>query len=184
MSVRFFQKVNMASETVASLNKTGLYQVSGTNAVAYPGYFVRATGLASNPTYGNKDLNKLTVEAPAAVTDKGIFVVDLVKVQDGSINNNTYRIGAQTIGLSAAAGEAVALRQIEHLNEQFLLGDGNFQSAPTVGQYAILTAADPDLSPSATIPASGFTVAIDAQLTISQGVTGNVTAYLCRVVQL
>jgi hypothetical protein len=183
---RFFQKVNMASESVASYNRTGLYQESGANAVAYPGYFVKVTGLADNTIYaasGIKDLNKLIVTTPATpTTDKGIFVLDPVKVSEGTINGNVYREGVKTIGLSVNAGEPTAMRELVALHEQFLLGADNFQSAPTVGQYAVLTANDPDLTPASSIPATGFTVAIDGATNVTQGLTA-ISVYLCRIVQ-
>lgn len=188
---RFFQKVNMESEDVNAKMRSGIYQVGSTNTAVSSGAFVTVTGLADNTTYassGVKDLNKLIVKAPVtATTAKGIYVTDIVKVTDGTIAGNVYREGVKTIGLSAIAGESVALRNVNNYTDQFLLGDENFVGGIAgvgTNSFAVLTNGSVDLTPSATIPATGFTVAIDQKMTVSQGITGNVTAYLCRVVQL
>lgn len=186
MSNTYFQKIRMKSEFNNSMLVTGEYQVAGVDTAVTQGAFVELTGLANNTTYatsGVKDINKYTCSAPTAVTDKGVYVVDFVKVQDGVINGNTYRIGVQDINLTASAGTPVRLREIGFADE-FILGDGNFASAPTVGQYAILTAASIGLTPNATVPTSGLTVRIEQQVSITQGTTANVTGYVCTVVQI
>lgn len=185
---RFFEKVNMVSETVKSMNRSVVYHVGATPTAVSSGAFVVAAGLMDNTTYaasGIKDLNKIKVTYPGATptAEIGVMVTDIVKVSDGTINGNVYRIGAKTIGLSAVAGEVVAARVLG-MHDQFWLGDTNFASTPTVGQYAILTASSVDLTPAADTSAAGFTVAIDATMTKSQGITANTTAYLCRVVKM
>lgn len=186
--LRFFQKVLMESESIASQNRSGRYQVQGTDTAVYGGAFVVVTGMADNSVYsaytpGIKDFNVLKIEAPADVDAKGIYVVDLVKISDGSIMNNVYRMGAKTIGLQALAGENVAMRKVAEQDE-FVLGRENFTGAPTVGDFAVLTAGSVDLTPAAIVPVAGLCVAIEQRETISQGTTGDVEAYLCRVVQL
>lgn len=185
--MKFFQKVNMASESIASYNRTGKYQVNGTNTAVSSGEFVFTNGLATNAVYGKKDINVQLVKAPvtAQVTasNAGVYVVDYVGVSTGTINGNDYRIGVKTAGLQAPAGTPVAIRQLS-FNDEFYLGDENFVSAPNVGTYAILTNGNTALTPSSTIPSTGFTVKVEESDTLSQGLTANITAYLCTVVQL
>jgi len=190
--MKFFQKVNMMSEAggkANAMNRTGLYQASGSNAAVDAGAFVILGALASSEVYNTftggsaKDWNKFICTAPTAVTNKGVYVVDPVKVSDGTINGNVYRMGDKTLGLGANSGEPVALRRLD-MSDQFLLGADNFVSAPTVGQYAILTAGSTVLTGSAGVPASGFCVAIDQTVTLSQGITANGSGYLVHVVQL
>lgn len=184
---RFIEKVNMQSESNNAMMRTGVYHVGATPTTVSPGAFVIVAGLMDNTTYaasGIKDLNKLKVTYPGApTTDIGVCVTDPVIVSNGSINGNNYRIGAKTIGLSVPAGDVCTMRVLA-MHDQFWLGDTNFASTPTVGQYAILTASSVDLTPAANSSAAGFTVAIDATMTKSQGITANTTAYLCRVVKM
>lgn len=189
---RHFQKVNMVSESIKSYNRTGEYQASGVDAICTDGAFVIASGLASAAVYsayvaGMKDFSKLVVSAPvtAQVTasNVGVYVVDIVKVSDGTINGNVYREGAKTIGLSANAGEAIAMRKLV-TDDVFILGADNFASAPTVGQYAILTASSVDLTPASSIPATGFTIKVEQSLTLSEGTRATTPSYLCRVAQV
>lgn len=189
---RFFQKVFMASESVKSAMRTGEYQASGVDATVYGGAFVVSSGMADSSVYntyvsGTKDLSKLIVVAPVTATvtksNAGVYVTDVVKVSDGTINGNIYREGAKTIGLMANAGEPVGLRKLYH-DDVFILGADNFASAPTVGQYAVLTNASVDLTPAASIPSAGLTISIEQSLTISEGTTASTPAFLCRVAQL
>lgn len=188
----FFQKVNMASETVRSFMKTGLMQDSSDDPIAVgSGAFVKLIGLADSPTYspyvaGMKDLNlfemTMPVTADVTATNVGIYVTDPVTVSSGTIAGNVYREGAKTLGLGVEAGEPCSIRQLV-MDDMFLLGADNFASSPTVGQYAILTNAAVTLTPNASKPASGFAVYIESEINVSQGLEP-VEGYLCRVVQL
>jgi hypothetical protein len=185
---KFFQKVLMESESIASQNRSARFQAQRTDAEVYGGAFVVVTGMALNAVYsaytpGIKDFNVLTVEAPANVDDKNIYVIDLVAIADATGMGNTYRIGAKTIGLKAAAGVPVRMRKLA-VEDEFLLSVDNFVAPPVVGQYAVLTAGSVDLTAAVGIPVAGLCVQIEQRETISQGTDGNVDAYLCRVVQL
>lgn len=185
--MKFFQKVNMASESVGSFNRTGKYQVGSTDTAVSSGEFVIPGALATNAVYGKKDLNVQICKAPTAgqvtASNAGVYVVDFVGVSAGTINGNEYRIGVKTAGLEASAGTPVAIRYL-CFNDEFYLGDGNFASAPNAGTYATLTSGSTLLTPSSTIPATGFTVQVQEKDAISQGITANIDAYLCTVVQL
>lgn len=189
MTMKFFQKVNMTSETVNSYNRTGLYVVSGSTTAIDSGAFIVTGSLAPNSVYnaflsGSEivDINTFYIAAPVALTSKPVYVVDVVKVTDGTINGNVYREGAKTLALQANAGEKVAIRFLDY-NDQFILGDGNFVSAPTVGQYATLTAGSLVLTGSAGT-GTGFAVRVEQKQFISEGIDANGTGYLCTVVQL
>jgi hypothetical protein len=194
--MKFFQKVNMASETVDSFNRTGLFKTYsgsvGTNASVDSGAFVITTkGLAPNDVYNNflsgstiVDFNTFIATGPAAATDKGVYVVDIVKVTDGTIGGNVYREGAKTLSMTANAGEKVAMRLL-NFNDQFLLGADNISGSPTAGQYAVLTAGSAvTLTGSAGIPGTGLVVRLDQKQTISEGIDPNGVGYLCTVIQL
>jgi len=189
---RLFQKVFMASEFNKAWVRTGEFQISGTDAPVYGGAFVLATSLANSSVYstyttGTKDLSKMIVSAPVTATvlqaNAGVYVTDVVKVSDGTINGNVYREGAKTLILQANAGEPVSLRRLEQ-DDCFILGADNFVTAPTVGQYAKLTAASVDLTASSTLPATGLALMIEQSLTISEGTSATTPAYLCRVEQV
>lgn len=183
---RFFQKINMEAESVASMNRTGVYLVGATPTTHYAGAFAVPTGLASDTSVygvGHVDFNKLTFAYEATPTSTaGVYVADPVKISDGTINGNIYRIGAKTIGLAVSAGEYVRWRALA-LQDQFELGADNFVSAPTVGQYAVRTASSVDLTPSASV-GSGFTIAIDKTYKKTEGLDATTTVYVCRVVKL
>jgi hypothetical protein len=185
---KFFQKVLMESESIASQNRSARFQVRGVDAPVSGGAFVVVTGMALNAVYtaftaNIKDFNVLTVEAPVNTTDKDIYVIDLVAIAQASGMNNTYRIGSKTIGLVADAGIAVRMRKVASQDE-FVLGAGNFVAPPVVGQFAVLTAGSVDLTAAVAIPGAGLCMKVEQRETISQGTDGNVDAYLCRVVQL
>ena len=182
---RFFQKVNMKSETTKSMNRSGIYVVGSTPTAVSSGAICVPTGLAPS-VYGAGlvDFNKFTFATEATLTAGiPVFVADIVKVSEAVGMGNTYRIGAKTIGLSAAAGEVVAWRELGH-TDQFYLGAENFVTAPTVGQFAKRTVSSVDYTPSATLGATGFHIKIDAQEIFSEGSTASTPVYLCRVVQL
>ena len=189
--MKFFQKTNMISESVPAAMRTGLYQVGSTNTAVDSGAFVIAGALADNTLYSAysitlKDFNTFVIKAPVAAevtaVNANVFVVDPIKVSDGTIASNIYREGAKTLGLGAAAGEKTAIRKL-FLNDQFIIGLENFAAAPTVGQYAILTAADTILTAAAAIPATGFAVRVECIWNVSQGINA-IKGYLCTVVQL
>ena len=187
MSTKYVQPVLMEAGSVQALNRTGVYYVGATPTAVAGGAFVKVTGMLDNSAYsvyvaGIKDLNRLKIIAPAADTDKDIYIVDPVLISSGTINGNVYREGAKTIGLTAAAGESVRIKKLR-FNDIFELGDGNFTGAVTVGQYAIL-GTTVDLVPSGSIPATKFTVQIEEAKTVSQGTTANVNVYVCRVVNV
>ena len=68
---KFFQVVNMQAESVASMNRSGIYIVGATPTAVYGGAFAIPTGLATDTSvYGSgyKDLNKITFAYEATPT--------------------------------------------------------------------------------------------------------------------
>lgn len=141
--MKLFQKVNMASESIDSAMRSGLVvTIDGatvTPVAANPGDFVTPAGLATSEVYNMPDENVFLVTAPAAATERNLFVLDPVKVAEAKNNDLVYRMGARTLGLPVNAGEVVAMRQL-FLNDQFLLGRENFAAAPAKGDKFTIAA--------------------------------------------
>ena len=181
--MKFFQKTNMVSESVPAAMRSGLFHTAlEAEAAVDSGALVIASVLADNEIYNSylgagalKDFNTFIVKAPvtADVTavNANVYIVDPVKVSEGTINGNIYREGAKTLGLAGVAGEKVAIRKL------FLA------SAPTAGQYAILANGVTTLAPAAAIPSTGFCARVECAWHVSQGITA-IDGYLLTVVQL
>ena len=134
--MKLFQKVNMASESIDAAMRSGIVITSAEDATpveANPGDFVTPIGIATSSVYNTPDENVFLFTAPAAATERNLFVMDPVKVAEATNNDLVYRMGVRTLGLKGNAGEVVAARQL-FLNDQFLLGAENFATVPTKGQ--------------------------------------------------
>lgn len=192
--MKFFQKTNMVSESVPAAMRSGLFHTAlEAEAAVDSGALVIASVLADNEIYNSylgagalKDFNTFIVKAPVTgdvtATNANVYIVDPVKVSEGTINGNIYREGAKTLGLAGVAGEKVAIRKL-FLADQFILGADNFASAPTAGQYAILANGVTTLAPAAAIPSTGFCARVECAWHVSQGITA-IDGYLLTVVQL
>lgn len=182
---KFFSKVLMASEDVQSYVRSTKYQVDGVNAEIHDGAFVKLGDIVGDTTYtsGGQNFNAYLSTAPATVATDKVVVVDIAGVSGGSINGNYYNIGTKLYGLTKQAGELARIRFL-FMHDMFILGDGNFASAPTAGQYAILTQNATTLTPSATIPETGFTVKILEKQSFEPGQLAQGSQYACEVVQL
>ena len=189
--MKWFEPTNVSQDPIHMVS--GRYQVSGSDTIVYPGDFVITTTLKNNDTYNTftggsaKDPNVFICTAPTAATNKPVYVVDNVNyntLTDSVHNGNVYREGAFTLGNPCPAGINARLRAMNIINQRITLGYSNFiTGSPTVGQYAVLTAGSTVLTGSAAVPASGFTLMVDAQVTPSQGLVPE-TGYLCHVVQV
>ena len=191
--MKFFQKVNM-SDNQADI-RTGIYRVSGTDTIVYPGDVVVTGDLALNTTYQSfltsgsvRDENTFVLAAPTAVTAKNVYIVDNVNVNTAtdSTHSNTYRVGAQTLGTPCPAGQKTRIRNICRMNEQFILGSGNFNAnSGSANSYAVLTAGSTVWSGSAAVSASGLVIQLDQAVNVSQGISiTDGAGFLCHVVQL
>lgn len=189
---KVFHKGLMISEQVLSKLASVVYQDSDTDAAIHDGAFVVLGDMVKNSVYGEagnlNDYNVYNAKAPEAVTDP-VVVVDIADISQGVIAGNNYKIGVKLVDLVGQAGYPMRARRME-VGDKFWLGRGNFASAPTVGQFAILTASDTILTPNGTKAESGFCVKIQASkdLTLGQFVAkadGSAEQiYLCEVVQL
>jgi hypothetical protein len=120
--------------------------------------------------------------APAAATDEAVVLdPEVIESMVGS-NGQIYRMGTILFNKQLPAGQFGRFRRLE-LHDQFWLGDSNFVSAPTVGQFGILTAGDFRLTPSATATAN-LTLKIKASKDLTAGMGKVGTSYLCEVVAL
>jgi hypothetical protein len=169
----------MTSESVQS------YVLSGKAAIDLDdGAFVVVGDYAEGTVYGehDKDQNVHVLTAPAAVTDT-VAVVDYAGISEGVIAGNTYKMGYKLYDLKVPAGTATRVRKLD-LGDKFYLGNDNFVSAPTAGQFATLTAAATVLTPAASKPASGFAVKINRIDSLTTGTKANGSRIECEVVQL
>jgi len=146
--MKLFQKVNMASESIDAAMRSGIVVTSAadtTPVAGKPGDFVTPVGIATSAVYNIPDENVFLVAAPAAATETNLFVLDPVKVAEAENDDLVYRMGARTLGLEGNVGEVIAMRQL-FVNDQFLLGRENFNSAPTKGQKFTITANGKELT--------------------------------------
>lgn len=188
---KVFSKGLMASEDVQSMVGSLKFYAEDAYAAIHDGAFVVLGDLDLDNVYSTTsvDYNVYTAKAPEAETDE-VVVVDIAGISEGIIAGNTYRIGNKLVDLEASAGYPVRFRRLAK-HDKFWLGEGNFASTPTEGEYAILTAGDTVLTPSATEPADQFGVKIIAtqDATVGQLVARNDSdefemSYLCEVVSL
>ena len=194
MAIKAMQKNNMASETVRSFMRSGLMTEDGHHVEIPSGSHVVAGDLAVNPVYGYfaehnkmKDFNVFEVKYPTAEqvakANLSLYIADPVAVSEGLINGVMYREGAKTLGLAVDPEEPCALRKLV-VDDMFYLTEANFESKPTVGEYAKLTATKGTLTPNATVPATGYAVQILDTKNFVEGIDPTAVGYLCRVVQL
>lgn len=179
MSTKFFQKKLMASEDVNSYNRSIIYTVSSTPTEITNGGLVTLVSPSSN-IWGNNDLTTYNAAYPTADTDP-VYITDIVESPYATYGTNNYRVVTDLTALKAPANTPVRARKPK-IDDEYLVGDGNFASAPTVGQYAIPTAGALTYTPSATAITTKHCVKIIEQVSIGVGVSSSITAYRVRVV--
>lgn len=92
--MKIFQKIQMASEDVKSLLKTGVFYANGEVAATHDGALVHVGDPVEHDLYSSmKDLNARKIEAVKAVDDKLMGFVDYVGVNQTEVMGVTYRIG-------------------------------------------------------------------------------------------
>lgn len=141
-------------------------------AVVDDGSFVVLGELCDDDVYTDlKDWNVYHAFAPvsASYNRDEIVVVDISSVSNGVICRNNYKIGNKLVDLQGEAGYAMRYRKMQK-GDKFWLGAGCFESVPTVGEYAGLTANKTTLTPNASVPAA-FGVKIRASKPMTIGVT-------------
>lgn len=179
--VKLFQPVRMESMYLSSSLKTAFFRNEGELAPIDDGSIVVLTNdFFVDPVYSNSftrasgedvvvtDFNSHYVQYPFAATAENVWLVDIADVPSATVGGNVYRMGIRTTNLVRAAGKQVRVRR-NVLNDTFLVGAGNFTAAPTVNQYAILTANSGQFTPSATAPTDGAYWVVSAKTNISEG---------------
>ena len=187
----FFQPGRMESQYNLTKVETVLFQSSATNAAVTDGKLAVLGDMALEAVYtaaygaNRYDLNTIIATIPGTDTVAGVGVINIAgvpTVSNGS-GTNTYRIGSETIGLTAAAGVPVRFR-VFSMNDRFFTGGDNFTSTPTVGQYAIVDSTNGNWKPSSTVPGTGLVAKVVSSSALSQGIDASVTQYFLRIVQL
>lgn len=148
------------------------------------GAFVVLGGLADSVAYvGTKDyeVNIATAPAAADLPIDEVYLVDISSVSSGVIAGNNYRIGVKLVDLKVAAGYPARVRALMK-GDKFWLGEGCFVSAPTAGNYAVLTAGDTRLTPAGAKVAGQFNVRIDLEESFTLGASASGKKYLVEVV--
>lgn len=132
----------------------------------------------SNITDDFLDINCRYATLPTAEADR-VAVIDLANVNNAVSGENTYRIGVNTIGLTASPGVPVRARYLVE-RDRFWTGIDNCTAALTVGEYASVDVAG-KWKPANTAPTSGAYVKVMGEKTVTEGVRGTTTAYWLMV---
>lgn len=151
------------------------------------GALVVCGNLAPNTTYDPAGLagveyDTYVAAAPAAATDE-VVIVDYAGISEGPIGGNTYKMGNKLYGLKVPVGTIARARRLA-LHDKYWIGEGNFDTTPTVGQYAIAEAGEFTHKAAASLPGSGFAVKILVEEDLTTGMKSNGSIYLVEVVQL
>lgn len=181
--MKIFQKIQMASEDVKSLLKTGVFYAEGVEAVTHDGALVHIGDPVDHDLYSSmKDLNARKIEAVTSATDKLMGFVDYVGVSQADVMGVTYRIGDKTAGVAPIAGERIRVR-VPALHDEFWLGADNFKSEPSVGDFVVPTVGDTVLTVGSET-SDGLCLKVEDTKTLITGQVNDGTLYRCRVVSL
>lgn len=175
----------MASQQLDVDLAGALVQDSGSDIAVKDGSLVVLGDLIADTTYKNSgdfEYNAYKAAAPAAVTDE-VCIVDYAGISGGDINGNYYKMGVKLYNLEAPAGEIVRVRRL-HLHDKYWIGADNFESAPTVGQFAELKAGSMKHDPKAALTGGQFAVKILKAEDLTVGMESSGLKYLCEVVAL
>ena len=149
------------------------------------GSLVALGDLVADTTYaasGDYEYDVYAATAPAAATDE-VAIVDLADIDGGEINGNYYKMGVKLHNLEAPANTVVRVRRL-HKHDKFWLGEGNFESTPTVGQYAEAKASSFKHDPKASATGGQYAVKILKEQDLTTGMQSNGKMYLVEVIDL
>lgn len=141
--------------------------------------------LVADTTYattGDYEYDVYEAAAPTAVTDE-VCIVDYAGISEGQINGVSYKIGNKLFDLTVPEGTYTRVRRL-HLHDKFWLGEDNFYSEPTVGEYAELKANSYKHDPKTTLTGSQYGIKILLKKGLTTGNISNGYIYLCEVVAL
>lgn len=180
MSTKIFEVGSMACEDIQSYVISAKFKASNVFAEVHDGAIVKLGGLCADPVYdGLKDWNCYECTAPANASD-AFVIVDLDEVSEGTIAGNSYKIGNKLVDLKCKPGYAARCRRLVK-GDKFWLGEGNFVSAPTVGEYGKITASSTLITAASTVSGANFAILASKPMTIGTSVahtgTGESLAY-------
>ena len=185
MATKIFDVAEMVCEDIQAYVKSAKFCTGNDDAPVYAqcddGAIVTLGKLCADSTYaGMVDYNCKYAYAPTSdeVALDDLWVVDIAEVGAGVIAGNTYRIGEKLVDLKVEAGYPSRVRKLKK-GDMFWFGAGCFETTPTVGQFAILTANKVTLTPNASKQDSKVNFAIRASkpMTIGTNVAYNASAY-------
>ena len=167
---------------------SGVADVALANAVAAEnikdGSLLVLGELAVNDVYedNGKEYDTYMAAAPEAATDE-VVIVDYAGISEGAIAGNDYKMGNKLYDLEVPAGRPMRVRRL-YLHDKFWLGEDNFASTPTVGEYATATAHAYTHTPAAIKPGSGYAIKVLLAEDLTAGMASKGKLYLCEVVSL
>ena len=177
MATKIFDVAEMVCEDVQAYVKSAKFCTGNDDAPVYAqcddGAFVTLGKLCADSTYaGMVDYNCKYAYAPTSdeVALDDLWVVDIAEVGAGVIAGNTYRIGDKLVDLKVEAGYPSRVRKLKK-GDMFWIGAGCFETTPTVGQFATLTANKVTLTPNASKQDSKVNFAISASKPMTIGTT-------------
>lgn len=189
MSNMYFTESRMESQFVPTDDVSVMFQSGGVNASVNDGTLAVLGGFYNDPVYtaafgsNQVDINTRIATLPTSATQAGVGVINLVNVPTASgLDNTVYRIGSETIGISAEAGRPVRFRKLR-VDDTFFTGSDNTTGTLTVGQYAIVDTTG-KWAASATVPATGLVASVILVHSKSRGVTADITEYFMQIIQL
>lgn len=176
--INLFKSGKMASNIIDSALANGKGKVD-----IIDGALVVLGGLDKDSAVaGENEYDTYDVSAPSDSTAE-VAIVDYAGVSEGRISGNEYKIGAKLYGLTVSAGTIMRVRRLA-LHDKFWLGDGNFSSAPAVGEYAVASAGSFLHAPASSLPKKGYAVKVLASEAMTAGMAAKGKIYLCEVMQL
>ena len=185
MATKIFDVAEMVCEDVQAYVKSAKFCTGNDEAPVYAqcddGAFVTLGKLCADSTYaGMVDYNCKYAYAPTSdgVALDDLWVVDIAEVGAGVIAGNTYRIGEKLVDLKVEAGYPSRVRKLKK-GDMFWIGAGCFETTPTVGKFANLTAGKVTLTAAETsAPAKvNFAIRASKPMTIGTTVAYNASAY-------
>lgn len=139
--------------------------------------------LADSTYAGEYEYDLYEAAAPVAATDE-VAIVDYAGISQAAIAGNQYKgISKKLVNLNVPVGTPTRIRRL-YLHDKFWLGEDNFASAPTVGEFAVAAAGKFTHEPAAALPEGGYAVKILVEKDLNIGMRLDGKMYLVEVVQL
>lgn len=183
MAANVFKTGKMISNVVDS------YLANAVSEVAIPdGAIVKLGDLAADTTYAanGKEYDVYVATAPTAANDE-VVICDYAGIEEysesGYTPNNVIKYGIKLYGLTVPAGTIYRVRRLA-LHDKFWLGEANFASAPTVGQFGAPAAGKTTFAPAASLTGTGLRIKVLVEEDLTTGMKSDGKIYLCEVVQL